>query len=75
MFEYVLRYNFFAYRWGNRLITSDVPAKAWPESRGFGLAFDGSGFRNLQAGPEPSIAAGFGLAPAQAVACRSKMHS
>jgi hypothetical protein len=35
---------------------------AWPESHGFGLALNGSGFENLQAGPEPSMMAGFGSA-------------
>jgi hypothetical protein len=41
---------------------SDRPGPAWPESHGFGPAFDGLGFRNLEAGPKPSMTAGFGLA-------------
>jgi hypothetical protein len=32
-------------------VTSDVPARAWPESPVFGLAQGGSGFRKSQAGP------------------------
>ena len=41
-------------------ITSNVTA--WPESCGFGLAFNGSGFQDRQAGPKPSMMAGFGSA-------------
>ena len=56
-------------------VGSDVPARLnWPDSRGFGLAFDGSGFRNPQAGPEPSTTAGLGSALAQAAARGGKMQ-
>ena len=41
---------------------SDVPAPAWPESPGFGLALGGSGFVKSQAGPKAKILAWLGLA-------------
>jgi len=33
------------------VVASDVPAPAWPESRSFGSAHKGSGFRKFQAKP------------------------
>jgi hypothetical protein len=50
--------------WSNfvRIGTSDVPAPAWPESPGFGLALDGSGFVKSQAGPKAEKLAWPGLA-------------
>ena len=33
------------------ILLSDVPARAWPESRGFGLALDGPGLTESQARP------------------------
>ena len=41
---------------------SDVPAPAWPESPGFGLAFGGLGFVKSQARPKAKISAWLGLA-------------
>ena len=41
---------------------SDVPAPAWPESPGFGLALGGLGFVKSQAGPKAKILARPGLA-------------
>ena len=41
---------------------SDVPAPAWPESSGFGLALGGLGFVISQAGPKAKILAWLGLA-------------
>jgi ribonuclease HI len=35
-----------------RASTSDVPAQAWPESPGFGLALTGSGLSEIQARPK-----------------------
>jgi hypothetical protein len=58
----------------NKRTKLTVTRPAWPESHGFGLAFNGSGFQNLQAGPEPSMTAGFGSALARAAAGRGKMH-
>jgi hypothetical protein len=45
---------------------SDVPARAWPESPGFGLALGGLGLRKLRAGPKAKTPAWLGLALAQA---------
>jgi WD40 repeat protein len=41
---------------------SDVPAPAWPESPGFGLALGGSGFVKSQARPKAESLAWLGLA-------------
>ena len=46
--------------------TSGVPAPAWPESPGFGLALGGSGFVNSQARPKAKRLAWPGLALAWA---------
>ena len=46
----------------NLIVTSDVPAPAWPESPGFGLAFGGLGFVKSQARPKVKISAWLGLA-------------
>ena len=54
--------------------TSGVPAWLGLKAVACGLAFDSSGFQNLQAGPELSMTAGFGSALAQAMACGVKMH-
>ena len=45
---------------------SDVPAPAWPESPGFGLALGGSGSAKSQAKPKAKCRAWPGLALAQA---------
>jgi hypothetical protein len=42
--------------------SSDVPAPAWPESPGFGLALGGSGFVKSQARPKAENLAWPGLA-------------
>ena len=42
--------------------SSDVPAPAWPESPGFGLALGGSGFVKSQARPKAESLAWLGLA-------------
>ena len=41
---------------------SDVPAPAWPESPGFGLALLGSGFVKWEAKPKAKKSAWLGLA-------------
>ena len=43
-----------------------MPARAWPESPGFGLALGGSGLAKSQARPKAKILAWPGLALAQA---------
>ena len=54
--------------------TSDVPAPAWPESPGFGLALGSLGFEKSQARPKAKSRAWLGLALAQAAAlCTHKM--
>ena len=45
------------------IITSDVPAQAWPESPGFGLALGGSGLAKSQARPKAKILAWLWLRP------------
>ena len=42
--------------------SSDVPAPAWPESPGFGLALLGSGFVKWEAKPKAKKSAWLGLA-------------
>jgi hypothetical protein len=54
---------------GTGLITSDVPAPAWPKSPGFGLAFQGSGFWISPAEPSRTAQAWLRPALAQAGAC------
>ena len=50
------------YTIGSPLPVSDVPAPAWPESPGFGLALGGSGFVKSQAKPKAEKLAWPGLA-------------
>ena len=44
------------------VLVSDVPAPAWPESPGFGLALLGSGFVKWEAKPKAKKSAWLGLA-------------
>jgi hypothetical protein len=63
-----LRTKVFRMKENTHLTTPSDSGPAWPESRGFGLAFDGFGFQDLQAGPKLSMTARLWLGSAQAAA-------